>query len=359
MRPSITLLILLLALQLALAGGLFLRHDPLAAARSDTPLLPAGLVQKSDQITIESHAASPPAAAPGAGAVPGGASTRIVLQKKDATWVLPASFGVPADSAKVNALLDRLSGLKRGLPIATTESALRRFKLLDSDFERRLVLSGSGKPLGTVYFGSSPGLRKSDARTADDRAVYAVDMPTYELPTDTGAWLSPELLQVDTTHLTQLSVADGHETLQLVRQKGTEKQPESWIDPDLKGGERIDSAQAASLVQQIGSLRADAVLGTAAQPEWQQDHPVLTLHLKDDKSQDAQWTLSKPASGDFFVLKTSAHPWYFSISSAAAGELTRTSSRNTLVVTPGKSAAAAGAMPAAGSQGSPRRSGKP
>jgi hypothetical protein len=233
----------------------------------------------------------------------------------------------------VSSLLGRLGSLKRGLPIATSDAALRRFKVVDTDFERRLVLSAAGKPLGTVYFGSSPGLRKSDARNGADRAVYAVDLPTYELPTNVSAWLSTDLLSADAGKLGEIDVAGGaHDSLQLVRQKGSGQQPDSWTDPALKGDQRIDSAHAELLAEQIGALHIDAVLGTAAKPEWQQDHPLLTLTLKDDKSQSAQWALSKPSSGDFYVLKSSSRPWFFSVSPAAGKALLDASGRDALVV---------------------------
>jgi len=178
-----TLLAVVLVLQLALALLLFLRRDPLAGSTSVTLLLPPDVVRNADHVVIEAKSAAQPATS--GDAVPGGA-TRLELVKKNGAWVLPASFDAPAAGAKVSALLDRLSGLKRGLPIATSEAALKRFKLVDADFERRLVLSAGDKALATIYFGSSPGPRKSDARLSSDKAVYSVDLPTYELPTDNG-----------------------------------------------------------------------------------------------------------------------------------------------------------------------------
>src|ERR1700693_3170768 len=142
MRRSLTpCLIVVLVLQRARELVLLMRRDPLAGTRSDTPLVRAESVKGADQIVIESKSAE---------------STRIVLKKKEGTWVLPDAYDAPAESARVSSLLDRLVALKRGLPIATSESALRRFKVVDGDFERRLVLRAGDRLLGTVYFGSSP-----------------------------------------------------------------------------------------------------------------------------------------------------------------------------------------------------------
>jgi hypothetical protein len=331
MRRGMTILAVVLALQLALALLLFMRRDPLAGVTSVTVLIPPDAVRTADHLVIE--------AKPATGAASGD-STRIELAKKNGAWVLPTSFDAPADGAKVGALLDRLAALKRGLPIATSEAALKRFKVVDDDFERRLVLSAGGKALATVYFGSSPGLRKSDARYGTDKAVYTVDLPTYELPTDSGAWLSGDLLRGDAAKLAEIDIANGAATglvsgrLQLLRTRGIDKQPDSWADPALTGEQHLDSARAESLAQEIGQLHVDAVLGTAARPEWQQDHPQLALALKDEKSQEVDWTLSRPQNGDFYVLKSSSQPWFFSVSAAVGKELIDASARETLIPSP-------------------------
>jgi hypothetical protein len=343
MRRVIVPLSILLIVQLALALLLSLRRDPLAGARVDAPLLQPGILKSADQIVIEGQQSKPAA---GASTAPGSQTTHVELARKGGTWVLPEQFDAPADAARVNSLLDHLSALKRGLPVATSDAALKRFKLLDSDFERRVLVKGGGKTLDTLYFGSSSGLRKSDARTGADHAVYAVDLPTYELPTDVGSWLDADLLRADTAKLAELDVGGASgDTVQLVRQTSPAAHssssssggagtlpPATWTDPGLAGSKRIDSTHADALVEDLSDVHTDAVLGTAPEAEWQQDHPALTLALKDDKAHTVDWTLSKPTSGDFYVLKSSAHPWYFSISSAQGKALVEAGGRDQLIV---------------------------
>jgi hypothetical protein len=340
MRRAIVPLSILLLVQLALALLLSLRRDPLAGARVDTPLVQASVVKAADQIVIESNDSKPAA---GSGAPAGAQTSHVELARKGGSWVLPEQFDAPADASRVNALLDHLSTLRRGLPVATSDAALKRFKLVDGDFERRVLMKAGGKTLGTLYFGSSPGLRKSDARSSADHAVYAVDLPTYELPTDVGSWLDADLLRSDTAKLAELDVGSaGADKLQLVRQSSTGgsssssgggvPQSAAWTDPALSGSKRIDSTHADALVEDLSDVHTDAVLGTAPKPEWQQDHPALTLVLKDDKTRTVDWTLSKPSSGDFYVLKSSAHPWYFSISSAQGKALVEAGGRDQLIV---------------------------
>jgi len=322
MRRWITPLGIVLVLQLALALALSLRRDPLTAVTTDTPLI-AATARSADRLVI----AGPPAANSASG------PAKVELLKKDGGWIMPGYFDAPADAARVNGLIDRLAALKRGLPIATTASALQRFRVADADFERRVVLSRDGKQLGTLYFGESAGLRQTDARPAGERAVYTVDLPTYELPAEPSGWLNGDLLRRQADQLVELDVGgDGHDSIDLTRKKAPNQPAAAWTAPALGAGQQIDSAHVEALARDVAQIHVDGVLGTSAQPDWQQDHPALTLKLQDAASHSIDWTLSKPKNGDFYVLKSSLHPWYFSISSMLAQQIIDAGARAALVV---------------------------
>lgn len=429
MRRSIPLLTVILVLQLGLAALLAVRRNPLASTTPQTPLIGAS-IDGVDRMLIEGAPAAGSAPAPAS--TPASASattpTQVELAKRNGQWILPGYFNAPADKFKVDDVLSELADLKRGLPIATSATALKRFRLVDDDFERRLTLSEGKRTLSTVYFGSSAGARKTDARTAADRAVYNVDLATYELPTQPADWFAADLLESDPSSLTEMDItlapgatpraaagaaagaaaASGSVTatasLQLVRRTqpaaaagpigaslghggsgsgvgtgagtaggtvtaltgGTPAAPTPatiWVDPRLPAGRQVDGAHADALARDIAQLRVQAVLGLSARPEWQQDHPLLTLVIRNGKagSQPVTWTLSQPrtagatpvktalrapasaptavpgaaapgASGpDFYVLKASTQPWYFSVNAATGRQLLGDSAPTTLL----------------------------
>ncbi len=448
MRRTIPLLTVILALQIGLAALLAVRKDPLAATTPQTPLIGTSL-QSVDHLLIEGHGSGIGAAAGAAAATapgganataPGGASAtlaKVELAKQDGKWVLPDYFNAPVDKFKLNDVLDELSDLKRGLPVATTSSALDRFKLMDDNFERRLTLSAGKKVLSTVYFGSSAGARKTDARTARDHAVYDVDLATYELPTQASQWFDAGMLESDADALSQVDVTtNAQPTIELLRQTHraapapapasasapapaptptpapAAASPSSgaagvaaksgpaatttagtapaaspaataiaaattgtkvWVDPSLPSGQQVDGAHVDALARDIADLRVDGILGVSAQPEWQQDHPLLTLAIHNDQhpGQVDTWTLSQPlpdagsgaaasagpsgtstsapshgarptssktatrtvgapaaspagpkaSAPEYYVLKDSSEPWYFRVSAATGKQL--------------------------------------
>jgi Domain of unknown function (DUF4340) len=347
MRRPILILIALLAVQLLLALGLAIRTSPLAGVAPESPLL-GTLVANADELVIDSRTTAE-------GSTTAAAPTRIELARHNGEWVMPSEFNIPIKGTKVYDLLARLATLRRGLPIATSGAALERFKLADDDFEHRVVLKRGGKTLGTLYLGSSSGVRQTDARTASERAVYAIDLASYELPAQASDWFDADLLQHNPASLTELQVTHPHDMLTLVRQSAPAApasapksaassntappappvspiaQPAMWIDSTLPAGQHLNNANADSLAQAAAQVVVSGVLGTAPKPEWQQEHPALALTLKDNTGHTESWTVSQPTSGDFYVLKSSAQPWYFSLSSGTGKQLLDASARSTLL----------------------------
>jgi hypothetical protein len=242
------------------------------------------------------------------------------------------------------------------------------------------VVSHGDKALATVYLGSAPGGRKANARTADDRVVYNVDLATYDLPNTSADWLDKALLQRDASLLTRIEVAEaGKPVVTLHRPAppsskeaaendggGGDKKGEAkaeakgetsagaqgeaksdakgeaksasdsaaqraWSADGLNGSERLDPAKADALARTIANLRIDNVLGTQPQPDWQQEPPQLRLTLTDANDKSVTWTIVKPKTGDSHVLKASDKPWYFELKSWDAQPLLDAAAHDKLV----------------------------
>jgi hypothetical protein len=349
MRRWILVLSVTLGLQILAAAGLALRHSALAPAQSDTPLVAAKL-DAADRLVIEGPRLRDESSAQGKAA-------RIEIARRDGKWLLPGYFDAPADGKKVSDLIRRLTDARRGPPIATTPEALGRFKVADDEYERRVVASQGDKKLATVFVGSAPGLRKADARTADDKAVYPVNLATFDMPTDGAQWLDRALLAGDAANLAEIVVTQsGREPVTLrhpnadrhggqaddapapaakaTPDKSGETPPAApaWRGADLPAGRHLDATQAAALAHAITGMHVDGVLGTQAKPEWQQDAPQLRLTLKDTAGRAVTWTISQMQGGDDRVLKSSNAPWYLQVKSWNARPLLDAADRDKLIV---------------------------
>ena len=267
----ITVLAGMLVLQIALIVALNRSGDSLAAVKTATTLVAEtqhAALKDIDRLLVE-----------------GPDEASVELKKRDGQWILPGYFDAPVDDAKLKRVLEALPQSKRGFAVATSTSALERFKVNDEAFERRITFEKSGETQARLYLGTSAGLRKLHARNAEDRAVYIVEFPYYDAPTEAANWFRRDLTQV----------------------------PESEIQSISLNGQGFEDDKAKEIIQKITGLRAEAILGLEARPEWKEKLKIR-LTLKDGEE---QWILSQPEDHEdgnrFYVLKTPKHPWYIKL----------------------------------------------
>jgi hypothetical protein len=336
MQRWISILAIVLGVQVAIVIAAGLGGDRLAPAPVNTPLVTADL-KGVDRLLLDGPATGGPAKPD---------APRVEFVKRDGRWLLPGYHDAPADAARLQALLDRLGTASRGFPVARTADAIQRFKVAETDHQRRLVASTGDKAVATVYLGQSPGLRKVHARTAQDEAVYAVELDAQALPVAAAQWLDAGLLKVDTAALAELTVtAKGRPPLALVRAAAGDKPGTPgnvlWQAPALPAGQGLDPAQVSTLMGTLAGLRVDAVLGKEAPPELQQGVPDLSLGFKDLQGKVVTWTLAKLRSGESHVLKASDQPWYLELKPAGVQPLLEAAAADKLVVAAAAAAASA------------------
>jgi hypothetical protein len=243
---------------------------------------------------------------------------------------MPDYFAAPADQDRVTRLLQRLAALRRGLPVATTEGALSRFKVSDAAFERRVRLLRGEEPLATLYLGASPGLRQSYARTAADEAVYAVELASHELPVEAEGWLDTELMALDPGSIRELELVDG------VR---LSRQGESWEAEGLDADRPFDPAAAEALAMRLGGLRIERLLGSEPPADLQATDPSLMLTARTD-SGELVWSLWQRGEPEAYVLHRSDRPWYAELAEWNARPLIEAASPAALLEEPAREAAA-------------------
>lgn len=310
MRRWIPILAVVLGLQGVLALYLSTRGEQLAPQPTQTALVTADL-GAVDRVVIDG-----PAAADGSA----GESAKVELVKRDGRWLMPGYHGAPVDAGRLQGLLDRLTRTPRGFPVARSAEARARFKADDKTYERRLVASVGDKPVATVLLGTSPGLRKSHARTALDDVVYAIELPTQDLPTAPADWLDGAMLQIPAANLNEVQITRADQSsLLLVRQPAAADKPNERVWKSAGGGDApIDPARANTLAEQIAGLRVDAVLGDALPADWQ---TVLKLTIKHGQGQTTTWTVARNSAADRYGIQSSDRPWALQLQTLTAQNL--------------------------------------
>ncbi len=234
--------------------------------------------------------------------IEGGSEGPVTLGKADQGWVIADLADFPADGTKLDQLLDKLAGLKRPLPVATSPEAQRRHKVADDGFERKVTLESGDKPVATLLLGDSPGFRRTFARPAGESAVYDLELALFDASDRRDDWLVRDNLRL------------GQETIERVSSG-------DWTLIKADGGWRLDGfdqnpdeAAVSGLLSRIANLGYRGVLGNADKPEYNQATPTLEISVGLTGGAERQYRISQAKDSQDFVLKSSDRPWYFKLS---------------------------------------------
>ncbi len=312
MQKPIVVLGALLTLQLALAVSLNLGRDRHRAFEPEEKLLAVD-ASEVDGIRIEA-----------------GDGARVRLERRDGQWRLPELSGFPADQASVTRLVERLSDLDKGWPVATTASASRRFKVADAAFERKLTLSKGDATLAALFVGTSPGFRKVHVRVPGEDAVHAVEFSAFEANAKAEDWIDKGVLALGADDIQRVDLPG----LSLTREEGR------LVVAELQQGEETVDDEATRLLDRIAGLRVRAVLGTEDKPEYRQDQPALRYSIALESGGEQEYVFSQPEEADYYVLKTSQRDEYFKVDTWAVEPL-KEAVRSNLVRQAGSDTAAA------------------
>ncbi|MGR9072826.1 MAG: DUF4340 domain-containing protein [Gammaproteobacteria bacterium] len=244
----------------------------------------------------------------------------LAFEKKENDWVLPEHYGIKASSEKLTGILDKLTGINKNWPVATSEDAAPRFKVASENFENKIVFSSRGNAIKTLYLGTSPGFRKIHARLDGQNEIYAVAFNGYELSGQADDWIDRSLLNADPTTVVRAEING----LTLNRKDG------KWILEGLSENEETDTDAAANLIGNLTSLSYSTVLGREGKAEFKLDKPVISYTLTPESDEAVEYRFGKPDDSGDYVAKSSTQPYYFKIGSRLLEPLLKTA-RETLV----------------------------
>lgn len=177
MKRWVTALLLVLLIQCGIVAAVFWPQQ--APQQSATRAFAAFPVNAIDELHISDEF-----------------DNEAVLIRSGKQWLLPEMENLPADAARVDALLRDLTTQSGIWPIAQSPAARQRFQVADYYYQKRLTLLSSGQELATLYLGTSPGFRKIHARNAQQDEIYSIALDTVEIPAVNDGWLDTRLLQV-------------------------------------------------------------------------------------------------------------------------------------------------------------------
>lgn len=284
MKKWITVLSGLLLVQLVMAVVVNMSREEYGTFQAQEKLI-AFDAQAADGLRIEDDA------------------NNLMLKRQEGKWLLPESGNFPVNSDSVKRLLEKLSALEKGWPVATTGGAIRRFKVADDDFERKLTVLSGEEVLALIYVGTSPGFRKVHVRPADEKAVFSVVFNSWEANAKADDWIDKDLYKLDEAEIASVEMPG----FVLQQEAG------SLNIADLNDEEQINMEESRSLLGKLTGLRIQSLLGTEAKPEYGQDEPAFKVKVVRKEGDALHYLFSKPEEGSYYVLKRSDLDFYVKV----------------------------------------------
>lgn len=258
----------------------------------------------------------------------------VRLAKGADGWVLPDAGDYPVLADKVPALLAKLVALKAGQPVATQASSLKRLKVAEDAYERRIEFSASDGSTHRLYLGTSPSYGAVHVRADDQGEAYLVrDLSAQDAGAAAADWVDRTYLSIPQEQVVAFSLENGQGRFNFEKAGG------EWGLQGLAEGETLDAAQVTSLLGRVGSLYLVQPLGKETKPEYGMEQPsaVMTVKTQGGEGGDKTYTLKvgaqDPADKSYVVL-SSESPYYVRVSEYSVQDLVQKGKEGFLQVPP-------------------------
>ena len=289
MNRAVPVLTTLVVLQLALTVALAFSGQDYGAFRSDQKLMALD-AEAVDRIVIQ-----------------GEEGQSVEILKDGDKWFLPDLDRFPVAPQPAEALVTKVADITKGWPVATSSSAADRFKVGAEKFERKLTFLEGNREIGTLFLGTSPSFRKVNVRVSGKDDIYNISFNSYEASAKPEDWVDKEFLNLENEDIVRATLPAF--TL--------ERQDEKFTVAGLQPDEETNEEEVETLIEKLAAPPYRSVLGTDNKSEYGQDSPVLEIVVELKGGEQIAYVYSKPESGDDFVLKSSAHPYFFKVSKYA------------------------------------------
>ena len=214
------------------------------------------------------------------------AQGELFLKKENGLWLLPDYGNLPIVTGKVEGVLDDLSALTVSWPIASSESAAKRFEVDMDNAQKSIKLKMGNEIIANMYLGTSPGYRKVHARNSDSDDIYAIEFSQHQISNKYEDWFDKGILQYD-GELSKVSV----DSLTAIKANDVwsieNYQEEVSLSPEkiAAWAKRFNNIQVSKLIEGTDKERVivmDPVL--TVNLEGNQGSSSLVFFKKDDKT---------------------------------------------------------------------------
>jgi hypothetical protein len=183
----------------------------------------------------------------------------LVLDRDGDAWRIEQAEGYPADTAKVDKLIEDLEEIEVRRPVVTGSRYHDALKVAADDNERRLRIWGpdEDEPEAELLIGTSPNYGVQHVRRADEDSVYEVrGLSPWDLTAEVGSWADRQLVEVEAADVSALTLVNPNGRIELMRNEQGQ-----WMAAGID--EDVDTEKVDRFLGSIAGLRLSEPAGRA------------------------------------------------------------------------------------------------
>jgi hypothetical protein len=242
-----------------------------------------------------------------------GGLARLVRQGEG--WILADSGDYPADSEKVDPLLEKIAAIQTGRLVASSSSSHKRLQVAQDEFAGRITLEKGDESQEVLLIGSAPNPRGTHVRLAGQDNTYLTgELASWEVNPRLNNWISTTYIGLDRNRVASIVLENKNGTFTF--EKGADG---SWTLQGLGEDEAFNATPFNTLLSRATSMQLSAPLGTSDDPAYGLAEPqaVITVVTEDEEDQSTQlYTLKvgqADSTGEEYYVKWSDSDYYVKV----------------------------------------------
>jgi hypothetical protein len=273
-----------------------------------------------------------------------GDDNTINLAKAGESWVLPDYGDFPVDTVKVTDLISNVLMIDTSRLVARTASSHNRLQVAADEYVRKVDLTTTDGASKSIFVGSSPSLRATNVRLADDDLVYLTsEVSGTDIRTDVTGWINTTYLQAPTDQVQAVTIENTNGLLEFTRVN-----TDTWTLNGLVADEIFNNNNFTTILTRLGGLNMVEPVGKEAKPEFGLDNPSATVTALLEQEDGTEKTLtltigSKDEGGSNYYAKSSDSEYFVKIASFTGDQFVN-DTRDRYLQTPPTPEAGSGAI---------------
>jgi hypothetical protein len=254
----------------------------------------------------------------------------VELERVTGDWVLPEADQYPAKADAVSGFLDKLTALKTGRLVASSETSHRRLQVAPDDFVRRIVFGTGDGTKETVYLGSSPQYGSAHFRLEGQSDTFLTnELSTFDVRATANAWIDTQYQSVAQEDINRVTLENAQGTFVFER-----ADEESWTMADLAEDETLNQTQVSSVLRRASMIVMKAPLGKEEQTSYGMEDPNAVVTLETADKTVTLYVGAKDADDVSYVVKSSESDYYVHVAEASLTTLVQSDRESFLEAPP-------------------------